>query len=163
MGFCPSTVLLVADAHGIPNLRLEVIWVYHSRLAGKVAQTNLLYHTWKYPRYIQHSNETPTFSQWEICIMVNWLVVSTQLKNSSQNGNLPLVNIWKDHHLVNFPFRCWFANPACFPRVFQWSSGSKEKKSTMMEKASTGTLGSQNGPWSRLWHRTPLNQRRCTL
>ena len=32
------TVLLRADAHGIPNLWLEVIWVNHSRLAGQVAQ-----------------------------------------------------------------------------------------------------------------------------
>ena len=146
MGFCPSTVLLVADAHGIPNLRLEVIWVYHSRLAGKVAQTNLLYHTWKYPRYIQHSNETPTFSQWEICIMVNWLVVSTQLKNSSQNGNLPLVNIWKDHHLVNFPFRCWFANPACFPRVFLGQAAARKRRAPWWKRPRLGPLAPRMDP-----------------
>ena len=37
--------------------------------------------------------------------MVDWLVVSTPLKNISQNGNLPQVgvkikNVW-NHHLVN--------------------------------------------------------------
>ncbi len=46
-----------------------------------------------------------------LCAMVNWLVVSTHLKNISQMGNLPQVgmkikNIW-NHHLVKVVAFCW--------------------------------------------------------
>ena len=51
-----------------------------------------------YDDFWGESNDGPWY-------LVNWLVVSTQLKNISQNGNLPQVgvqikNIW-NHHLVN--------------------------------------------------------------
>ena len=44
----------------------------------------------------------------------NWLVVSTPLKNTSQNGNLPQVgvkikNVW-NHHLVLWWLQVWFSN-----------------------------------------------------
>ena len=47
----------------------------------------------------------------QVCLLIIWLVVSTHLKNISQNGNLPQIgvkikNIW-NHHLVI----CWVLHP----------------------------------------------------
>ena len=77
---------------------------------------------------------------------INWLVVSTHLKNISQNGNLPQIgmkikNIW-NHHLANH--RCIKFFSKIFPQK------------TSFEKKNTAQLGGWNPPSTGHNSETPI-------
>ena len=106
--------------HAYSSYRLTSAWfmiiilLHHQPSIG--ASTNLLLHRQR-RKSLQvqgTSAAAPTLSsQYHLSFKLEfhfWLVVSTPLKNISQNGNLPQVgmkikNIW-NHHLVEFHFPC---------------------------------------------------------
>ena len=101
-------------------MSLEQIWTWKSNLSLLAVGGNNL-NSWEgwsfHPLEILHHQK-------KVYILF-WLVVSTHLKNISQNGNLPQIgvkikNIWNHHLVFHYPYCWWFRNPAST----SWGNGS---------------------------------------
>ena len=100
--------LLTANfASGIRPNPGVTLWTYligHDRSA--IFKRHMIIHQFAFhTNHLQHPKQkTKKMGAWMLGIMFNWLVVSTHLKNISQNGNLPKVGlkikIVGNHHLV---------------------------------------------------------------